>query len=74
MSRYKTTNRRDKLEGLNKDTGVRPVDKHVGNRVRIKRALMGMPQVLLGDKLSIRFKQIKKYERGANRIGASRLF
>ncbi len=51
-----------------------PVDIHVGSRVRLRRTLLGMSQERLGDAVGLTFQQIQKYERGANRIGASRLF
>ena len=51
-----------------------PVDIHVGSRVRLRRTLLGMSQERLGDSVGLTFQQIQKYERGANRIGASRLF
>lgn len=51
----------------------RPVDVHVGSRVRLRRTLLGMSQEKLGDAVGLTFQQIQKYERGANRIGASRL-
>jgi transcriptional regulator with XRE-family HTH domain len=50
-----------------------PVDKHVGNRVRMRRMLVGLSQEKLGDALGITFQQVQKYEKGTNRIGASRL-
>jgi transcriptional regulator with XRE-family HTH domain len=50
-----------------------PVDKHVGLRVRIRRMLVGMSQEKLGEALGLTFQQVQKYEKGANRIGASRL-
>ncbi len=52
----------------------RPVDVHVGRRVRLRRTLLGMSQEKLGQAIGLTFQQIQKYERGANRIGASRLF
>ncbi len=52
----------------------RPVDIHVGRRVRLRRTLLGLSQEKLGDAVGLTFQQIQKYERGANRIGASRLF
>lgn len=52
----------------------RPVDVHVGARVRLRRTLMGMSQEKLGEAVGLTFQQIQKYERGANRVGASRLF
>lgn len=48
-------------------------DKHVGARVRIRRLMLKMSQEKLGDELGITFQQIQKYERGTNRISASRL-
>jgi len=50
-----------------------PIDKHVGSRVRMKRILLGMSQEKLGDALGLTFQQVQKYEKGTNRIGASRL-
>ena len=50
-----------------------PVDKHVGNRVRMRRHMLGMSQGKLADKLGITFQQVQKYEKGTNRISASRL-
>ena len=50
-----------------------PIDKHVGSRVRMRRMMVGMSQEKLGEKLGITFQQIQKYEKGTNRIGASRL-
>lgn len=51
-----------------------PIDVHVGSRVRLRRMLVGMSQEKLGEMLGLTFQQIQKYEKGANRIGASRLF
>jgi transcriptional regulator with XRE-family HTH domain len=50
-----------------------PVDKHVGARVRSRRIILGMSQEKLGNSLGLTFQQIQKYEKGTNRIGASRL-
>src|SRR6201999_4123075 len=50
-----------------------PIDKHVGSRVRMRRMMLGMSQEKLGDRLGLTFQQVQKYEKGANRIGASRL-
>jgi transcriptional regulator with XRE-family HTH domain len=50
-----------------------PIDKHVGARVRMRRMALKMSQGTLGQKLGITFQQIQKYEKGTNRIGASRL-
>ncbi len=51
-----------------------PIDVHVGARVRLRRTLLGMSQEKLGEALGLTFQQVQKYERGINRIGASRLF
>jgi transcriptional regulator with XRE-family HTH domain len=54
--------------------GIRePVDKHVGSRVRMRRLMLDMSQAKLGDGLGLTFQQVQKYEKGTNRIGASRL-
>jgi len=50
-----------------------PIDVHVGSRVRLRRMMLGMSQDKLGESLGITFQQIQKYEKGTNRIGASRL-
>ena len=50
-----------------------PIDKHVGSRVRMRRVLIGMSQERLGGALGLTFQQVQKYEKGSNRIGASRL-
>ena len=51
-----------------------PIDIHVGNRVRIYRTLKGLSQEKLGEALGLTFQQVQKYEKGLNRIGASRLW
>lgn len=51
-----------------------PVDAHVGSRVRLRRMLLGMSQENLAEKLGLTFQQVQKYEKGINRIGASRLY
>ena len=51
-----------------------PIDAHVGGRVRLRRMLLGMSQEKLAEKLGLTFQQVQKYEKGINRIGASRLF
>lgn len=51
-----------------------PIDVHVGGRVRMRRMLLGMSQDKLGDALGLTFQQVQKYEKGVNRIGASRIF
>ena len=51
-----------------------PIDAHVGGRVRLRRMLLGISQERLGEQLGLTFQQIQKYEKGVNRIGASRLY
>ncbi|KAA1053914.1 helix-turn-helix domain-containing protein [Azospirillum argentinense] len=60
--------------GRTKSDKPNPIDAHVGSRVRLRRTLLGMSQEKLGDAIGLTFQQVQKYERGANRIGASRLF
>jgi transcriptional regulator with XRE-family HTH domain len=50
-----------------------PIDRHVGSRVRMRRMMQSMSQEKLGDALGLTFQQVQKYEKGTNRIGASRL-
>ena len=50
-----------------------PIDVHVGSRIRLRRNMLGMSQEKLGESLGITFQQIQKYEKGTNRVGASRL-
>ena len=54
--------------------GISPIDVHVGARVRVRRMLLGMNQTKLGDALGLSYQQVQKYESGANRKGASRLY
>jgi len=51
-----------------------PIDVHVGHRLRLRRTLLGLSQQKVGEALGLTFQQVQKYERGANRIGASRLW
>jgi transcriptional regulator with XRE-family HTH domain len=51
----------------------RPVDKHVGGQVRMRRLMLNISQTTLGEAVGVSFQQIQKYENGVNRIGASRL-
>lgn len=51
-----------------------PIDIHVGKRVRVRRTILGMSQETLADALGITFQQVQKYEKGINRVSASRLF
>lgn len=59
----------------NKDNKKKPnpTDTHVGSRIRLRRNMLGMSQEKLGENLGITFQQIQKYEKGTNRVGASRL-
>ena len=66
--RKRPVRRRPKLDHPN------PIDVHVGSRVRLRRTLLGMSQEKLGEAIGLTFQQVQKYERGANRIGASRLW
>src|SRR5258708_28867292 len=50
-----------------------PIDKHVGSRLRMRRKMLGMSQEKLGEALQLTFQQVQKYEKGTNRISASRL-
>jgi transcriptional regulator with XRE-family HTH domain len=64
----------DIAERVEREHRPSPIDVHVGARVRLRRTLLGMSQEKLGDALGLTFQQVQKYERGVNRIGASRLF
>jgi len=66
--------RRGVPTGDRREGGPNPVDVHVGGRVRLRRTLLGMSQEKLGEAIGLTFQQVQKYERGANRVGASRLF
>ncbi len=66
MSKYKSRRGRGR--------GIGPIDVHVGARVRQRRVLLGMTQTNLSDAIGVSYQQMQKYERGMNRIGASRLF
>ena len=68
---------REDREAAEEERGSRrpnPIDAHVGSRVRLRRMLLGMSQEKLGERLGPTFQQVQKYEKGVNRIGASRLF
>lgn len=67
-------NRSRRKVGRPRIASPNPVDVHVGKRVRLRRNLLGMSQEKLGAQLGLTFQQVQKYERGANRIGASRLY
>lgn len=59
---------------MDKSKSPHPVDVHVGARVKLRRTMLGMSQDKLGESLGLTFQQIQKYEKGVNRIGASRVF
>ena len=56
-----------------RDKSLNPIDKHVGSRVRMRRMMLGMSQTNLADAFGLTFQQVQKYEKGTNRISASRL-
>jgi len=66
--------RRPRRAGRRKSDGPEPMDTHVGSRVRLRRNMMGLSQEKLGEALGLTFQQVQKYERGANRVSASRLW
>jgi transcriptional regulator with XRE-family HTH domain len=67
------TTRSPRRPGRQKSDRPHPTDVHVGSRVRLRRNMMGLSQEKLGEAIGLTFQQVQKYERGANRIGASRL-
>ena len=66
--------RGEHVVGADKESRPSPIDIHVGSRIRLRRTLLGMSQERLGEALGLTFQQVQKYERGVNRVGASRLF
>lgn len=60
--------------GKSSDGSPNPIDAHVGTRIRLRRAILGLSQEKLAEELGITFQQVQKYERGLNRVGASRLW
>lgn len=66
--------RGEHVVGAEREGRPSPIDIHVGSRIRLRRTLLGMSQERLGDALGLTFQQVQKYERGVNRVGASRLF
>ncbi len=64
-----------KRRGLKRGSSAyNPIDVHVGTRLRTRRTLLGLSQTAVGDAMGITFQQLQKYERGSNRISASRLY
>src|SRR5665213_1874859 len=66
--------RAEPVSGAEREGRPSPIDVHVGSRIRLRRTLLGMSQERLGEALGLTFQQVQKYERGVNRVGASRLF
>ena len=66
--------KRGRPKGRRGPQGPNPIDVHVGQRVRLRRTILGLSQEKLGAAIGLTFQQVQKYERGANRIGSSRLF
>ena len=66
--------RAEQVLGADRESRPSPIDVHVGARIRLRRTLLGMSQERLGEALGLTFQQVQKYERGVNRVGASRLF
>ncbi len=64
----------EQVVGSDRESRPSPIDVHVGSRIRLRRTLLGMSQERLGESLGLTFQQVQKYERGVNRVGASRLF
>ena len=64
----------EQVVGSEREHRPSPIDVHVGSRIRLRRTLLGMSQERLGEALGLTFQQVQKYERGVNRVGASRLF
>lgn len=62
------------IRGRLSDGAPNPIDTHVGARIRLRRTMLGLSQEKLAEKLGITFQQVQKYERGLNRVGASRLW
>lgn len=62
------------IRGRLADGTPNPIDMHVGGRIRLRRSVLGLSQEKLAEELGITFQQVQKYERGLNRVGASRLW
>ncbi|MGH7078648.1 MAG: helix-turn-helix domain-containing protein [Acetobacteraceae bacterium] len=74
MSNWNTGSATQQPERAERESRASPIDAHVGSRIRLRRTLLGLSQERLGDALGLTFQQVQKYERGINRVGASRLF
>jgi transcriptional regulator with XRE-family HTH domain len=66
--------RRGRGKGAGRTLNDMAVDAHVGGRIKLRRSLLGMSQVKLGQAIGLTFQQVQKYERGTNRVGASKLW
>ncbi|CAN5201644.1 helix-turn-helix domain-containing protein [soil metagenome] len=62
------------MSDKDQDRSPNPVDLHVGARIRMRRKILGVSQERLADDLGLTFQQVQKYERGANRVSASKLY
>lgn len=71
---YIMATRTPRRPGRRKSDRPEPTDVHVGSRIRLRRNMLGLSQEKLGEALGLTFQQVQKYERGANRVGASRLW
>lgn len=74
MEQTNTQTLRGRNRGRTATRTPNPVDVHVGSRVRLRRTLLGMSQEKLAEALGLTFQQVQKYERGANRVSASRMY
>lgn len=74
MSSWNAGAATEEPERAERESRASPIDAHVGSRIRLRRTLLGLSQERLGDALGLTFQQVQKYERGINRVGASRLF
>ena len=74
ISKLRKNSESDRLLGRPKTQTPNPIDVRVGARLRLRRNMLGLSQKKLGEAIGLTFQQVQKYERGANRIGASRLY
>lgn len=74
MSDKDNTGEKGKIIPAGRPGVPNPIDIHVGGRIRLRRTLLGLSQEKLGEAIGLTFQQVQKYERGVNRVGASRLY
>lgn len=74
LSRFPSAAQEAFGDKMDREPRASPIDTHVGARIRLRRTMLGMSQERLGEALGLTFQQVQKYERGVNRVGASRLF